>query len=95
MRRSKSLLLIGVVVLVLGYLAYSQIQEGFLDASGACPIAGQVKKGCTVGKPNSDGTCHYCPKSGYTLGSGDLYCHKPNATSERASTKAFDKCVSG
>ena len=91
-RSNKSLLLIGVVVFVLGYLAYTQLQEGFaLDVSCACP-ANQVMKGCTVGNVKN-GKCYYCEKPGYTLGSGDLYCHKANATSEESKQKPFDKCV--
>jgi hypothetical protein len=92
MKRSNSLLLIGVVVLVLGYLAYTQLQEGFaLDVSGACPMGRQMK-GCIVGNVHN-GKCYYCEDPTFNLGSGDLYCSKPGNTSVQSKQKPYDKCV--
>lgn len=94
MKRSNSLLLIGVVVLVLGYLAYAQLQEGFSDVSGACP-RGEVKKGCTtLTGVKTYGGCVSCPAT-YTLTNDKGMCTKSSTKPVAVITKPFDLCIPG
>lgn len=95
MKKSKSLLLVGVVVLVLGYLAYAQLQEGFsasYDASG-CP-AGQKKYACSTGVKYDD-KCYYCSDSTYRLSENGKKCKKTGKSDVSSLNHKLDKCTSG
>ena len=91
MKKSNTLLLIVLVTLVLGYLAYKQIQEGFTDASGACDPGAQLL-GCTKGV-SFEGKCYYCEDGTFILTDDKKQCRKTGKALMPSKNMSYNLCV--
>lgn len=91
MKKSKSLLLTVLVLLILGYLAYTQLQEGFTDAS-ACETGTQLL-GCTKGA-SFEGKCYYCEDGTFILTDDKKQCRKTGKPLVPSKTMPYNLCIS-